>query len=101
MTDHIGVGAKHDAGKRRWDLLPWDAVAAAVDVLGFGAQKYGAHSWRAVPGARERYFAACIRHLHAWWKGEMLDPESGLPHLAHALCCVLFLLSKDTPNAER
>lgn len=26
---------------------------------------------------------------------ERLDPESGLPHLAHAACCLLFALELD------
>lgn len=40
-----------------------------------------------------RLFSAGQRHLIAWWEGETIDPESGLPHLAHAACCVLFLLA--------
>ena len=38
---------------------------------------------------------ACHRHLQAWWSGERLDKESGLPHLAHAVCCLLFLMWGD------
>jgi hypothetical protein len=86
-------GRKDDQSKRRFDLLPWRAVGQVVDVLGFGARKYADHNWVKVPNARERYFAAAQRHLNAWWLGESIDPETGLPHLAHAACCVLFLLS--------
>jgi hypothetical protein len=32
-----------------------------------------------------------MRHLLAFWSGEETDPESGLPHLAHALCGLMFL----------
>lgn len=38
-----------------------------------------------------RCYAACLRHLWAWWRGEDNDPETGLSHLDHALCCLLFL----------
>jgi len=38
-----------------------------------------------------RVFGAAMRHLWAWWAGEDKDPETGLSHLAHALCCVMFL----------
>ena len=30
--------------------------------------------------------ACALRHLAAFQRGEDLDPESGLPHLAHAMC---------------
>jgi hypothetical protein len=61
-------------------------------VLEFGAKKYGAENWREVPDARRRYYDAADRHLRAWWEGEALDPDTGESHLAHAACCLLFLL---------
>ena len=81
-------------------LLPWRAVQQIVSVLEFGAAKYGADNWQRVPEARQRYFDAAMRHLLAWWDGERLDAESGLPHLAHAGCCILFLLWSDKSAAE-
>ncbi len=88
-------GHKHDEDKPRWDLLPFAAAEAVVGVLTFGAQKYAPENWRFVPDARRRYFAAALRHLVAYWRGERSDPESGRPHLAHAACCLLFLLELD------
>ena len=90
-------GVKFDQDKPRWDLLPWTAVEAVVRVLGLGAVKYAPDNWRKVPEHRTRYFSACMRHLVAWQEGEQLDPETGENHLAHAACCVLFLLARDTP----
>ena len=29
-------------------------------------------------------YSAAMRHLNAFWGGEFNDPETGLPHLAHA-----------------
>lgn len=87
------VGVKLDAGKPRWSLLPFGAIRSVVEVLEYGARKYSPGNWRLVENARERYFDATLRHLTAWWQGETNDPESGLPHLAHAACCVLFLLA--------
>ena len=84
---------KHDQEKPRWDLLPMEALAPIVDVLTFGARKYAPDGWRTVPEWRRRYYAALLRHLVAWWRGEKVDPESGLSHLAHAGCCLLFLIS--------
>lgn len=92
--------AKHDAGKARWGLLPWPAVARVVAVLGYGAANHGAESWRTLPDARRRYFEALMRHLLAWWGGETHDPESGEHHLAHAACNVLFLLALEVDNGK-
>lgn len=91
---------KHDKGKPMWDLLPYGAVAQVVDVLTFGATKYGPWKWPMVEDARNRYFAAAMRHLTAWKEGEERDNESGLRHLAHAACCVLFLLWFDTNKSK-
>lgn len=88
----MSTGVKHDAGKPRWSLLPWRALAQVVDVLEYGAQKYAVGNWKAVPDAEARYFDAAMRHLIARAQGERLDPESGLPHLAHACANMLFLL---------
>jgi hypothetical protein len=86
-------GDKFDTDKPRWDLLPLEAIACVVDVLTYGARKYAPDNWRAVPDAKRRYYAAAQRHLSAWWLGEQDDPETKLPHLAHACCCTLFLLA--------
>ncbi len=79
--------------KPRYDLLPPSAVEQIVQVLNFGAIRYADDNWQKVPQLEARYYAALQRHLTAWRKGEMYDTDSGLPHLAHAGCCLLFLLS--------
>jgi hypothetical protein len=88
----VTPGAKFDNGKDRWDLFPFGAARQIVRVLTYGAMKYAPNNWQLVQNARERYFAAAQRHLVAWHAGEVIDPESRLPHLAHAACCLLFLL---------
>lgn len=88
-------GRKDDAGKPRFDLMPPFAWKAVIDVLTFGAGKYAPENWRKVEGWRWRYYRACLGHVWAWWTGERLDKDSGLPHLAHAVCCLLFLLELD------
>ena len=90
-----GEGRKGDSGKPQWGLLPFRAVGEVVQVLTHGAQKYAPDNWRKVPGGRRRYLDAALRHIAAWAMGERLDRDSGLPHLAHAACCVLFLLELD------
>lgn len=87
-------GSKHDAGKPRFDLIPPAALRSVAQVLAHGAEKYGDENWRGVPDARSRYLAAAYRHLNAWHRGEITDEDSGQPHLAHAICCALFLLEQ-------
>jgi hypothetical protein len=90
-------GRKFDAGKPDYTLLPWDSVEEIVKVLDFGAKKYARDNWRHVDNAESRYLAAAFRHMAAHAKGEQNDPETGLPHLAHAGCCILFLLNIQKP----
>lgn len=83
---------KADAGKVRLDLLPFAALEDVARVLEHGAEKYAPHAWRSQPEGHERYVRAALRHLHAHAGGVLLDPKSGLPHLAHAACSLLFAL---------
>lgn len=86
------VGLKHDSGKPRYSLLPLGTINKVIQVLEYGAKKYSENNWMKVPDSKHRYFDATMRHIDAWWKGETYDSESGLPHLAHAAACILFLL---------
>lgn len=92
-------GRKYDLGKPRWVLLPFDSVEEIVKVLTFGARKYDDENWRRVPDAKRRYISALFRHLVLWLRGEDRDTETGLSHLAHAGCCLLFLMEL-TKNAQ-
>ena len=77
--------------KTRFDLVPFEAIGEIADVLEYGANKYEAHNW--ARGADwSRYFSALCRHIFAWWAGEDKDPETGFSHLAHAGCCLVFLM---------
>lgn len=95
------IGMKYDADKPRMDLL-LDGMPGALEqvasILTFGAKKYADHSWQGVPNGPARYKAALLRHLTAHAKGEKNDPESGMPHLAHAACNALFILQLEMNN---
>lgn len=85
---------KADTGKCALELLPFAAMEQVGQVLTFGAAKYAPHNWRFGRGlAWSRLLGAALRHLVAWGRGEDTDAETGYNHLAHAACCVLFLLS--------
>lgn len=84
-------GVKHDEGKLEWDKFPWEAASGVLEVMHFGAEKYGWNNWR--QGLKwSRLVAALVRHLLAWLGNRGPDPESGLSPLAHVCCCALFLL---------
>lgn len=100
MDDSNVVGRKFDQMKPRLDLLPPVALEQIAQVLSYGAVKYEPENWRRVKGWRWRYTAALLRHLFAYMRRERLDPESGLHHLAHAGCCLLFLLEQEVLGAE-
>ena len=83
-------GTKFDADKSRMDLLDSDFLEGVGKVLGFGARKYDAHNWR--NGINySRLIASAYRHLAAFNRGEDVDAESGLSHLHHLGCCIMFL----------
>ena len=86
----INTGIKHDAGKPRMDLLPFEALEAVAHVLTFGAKKYDPWNWYKGMD-HSRLIAATLRHISADQQGENTDAESGLDHLAHAICDLMFV----------
>ncbi|MBV5334738.1 MAG: hypothetical protein JZU49_02910 [Sulfuricurvum sp.] len=85
---------KHDQGKTRYGLIPPNVLKAEAQVMTFGAEKYGVDNWRKCDDL-SRYIDATMRHVEAYRSGEINDPESGFPHLAHARCCMAFLMEMD------
>ena len=88
-------GKKDDDGKLRWDLLPISVIKAVIQVLTHGAEKYGEFNWQKVEPHKTRYYNATMRHITQWWEGEKNDKDTKLHHLAHAICCLLFLIWRD------
>lgn len=83
------TGRKDDQGKLRYDLLPFSVIDDIVAVQNYGAIEYGENTWQKVPNGRKRYIAAALRHVSKRQQGKRLD-GSGLPHLAHALCSLMY-----------
>lgn len=101
QVNQASGGIKHDAEKIRVELLPTEAVEEIAKVMTFGAKKYADHNW-AKGISWSRLLGAAMRHLFAFSRGENKDPESGLSHLAHLGCCVLFLIwhEKHRPDLD-
>lgn len=85
---------KDIVGSSKLPLHLWPTTATALGCLGLldGMLKYGRSNWRAVGVRATIYVDACKRHLDKWMEGEDTDPDSGLPHLAHALACIAILV---------
>ena len=85
------IGLKHDHNKPMVSLVDPGWLMDTSAVLTFGMHKYAKDNWKLVDNARDRYLSAAYRHMLAYQMGEINDTESGLPHLAHASCCLMFL----------
>ena len=85
------AGIKYDQGKAPLGMIPSVALIEEANVLAFGAEKYDRDNWR--KGMKwSRLLDAALRHITAYNEGEANDEESGISHLAHARCCLGFLL---------
>lgn len=90
-------GVKHDSGKPRMELISERASEGLAKVLTFGARVYSADNWREGLAWR-RVLGAALRHLAQFSQGNDLDVDSGLPHIDHAACCLMFLSEYQKTN---
>ena len=91
-------GIKYDGDKPDYSLVPFGALDEVVKVLTHGAKKYDRFNWEKVDAVR--YQAAALRHISAYMQGEKYDPETGINHMAHAVCSLLFLTQFDLNEKE-
>lgn len=95
-------GVKLDDDKVRIDLVAPELIFAVATIGTFGAKKYTDRNWE--KGMKwGRIFAACMRHLWAWWGGKLptsmnhllgeLDEETEMSHLWHAGWCIMALIA--------
>jgi Domain of unknown function (DUF5664) len=94
-----GTGVKHDQDKPDMSLLSGVALMKVAQVMTFGKKKYSAHNWRG-GFVWSRPLAASLRHIFSYISGEDKDPETGISHLAHASCCLMFLLEFEETHRE-
>lgn len=88
------TGGEKGVKPERMSLIPVEALEIMGRLYGFGAQKYAAHNWRRGYEWSKSY-DALQRHASAFWRGEDIDEETGLPHLAgvvfHAFTLMIFM----------
>ena len=87
----MSTGIKHDQGKIRLDLISPVALEELARVLDFGSRKYSSWNW-ANGISYTRVLAAILRHTYLYLRGETIDPESGVSHMAAVMCNAMFLL---------
>ncbi|MDX9738867.1 MAG: DUF5664 domain-containing protein [Candidatus Dojkabacteria bacterium] len=89
-----------DTPKLMFNCLTPEFEKAMVKVMTIGAAKYARNNWKqATIEQQEHYVDALMRHLNAWRSGEIIDTDSGCPHLAHLACNAMFLHFFDTESA--
>lgn len=84
---------KFDQEKLKMSLVHLPSLRAMMGVLKHGAEKYGVRNYMKDGGLSEdRLTDAMFRHLMAHCEGEYLDPESGLPHMAHVMTGTMMVM---------
>jgi hypothetical protein len=71
-------------GKSGVDQIPAEVLLEWGDVFTYGEKKYERDNWLQGNDWHE-FYASAMRHMLSFWKSEDIDPESGLPHLSHAI----------------
>lgn len=88
---------KDAIGSSKLPLHLWPASATMTGTLGLldGTLKYGRANWRVAGVRASIYIDAVLRHVNAYREGETNDPDSGVPHLGHALACLAILVDSE------
>jgi len=84
------VADRHNNGKPLYSLLPLESLEGVVRVLEFGAKKYAKNQWK-LGLTEESCLDSMMRHLSKELEGIKLDEESGLEHIDHMICNLLFI----------
>jgi hypothetical protein len=78
--------------------VPCVAIAHEAHAMMDGARKYDPYNWRAKAVQASIYVDAALRHIHDWFEGEELAPDSKVHHLGHARACLGILLDCQENN---
>lgn len=97
------VVTKSLTSKRDWSLVDLSVLGGAVDVMQWANTRpvnpYTRDSWKLVEDPIATYRSAILRHLTAMDRGEVLDPDSGLPHADH-IQASSYMLAWHVENAK-
>ena len=93
-------GLKDDKGKLRIDLVTVGSIVGMAEVLTYGTKKYKPNSWQDVEDKINRHYGALMRHIMEYRAGNVIDDESGLSHLKHAMTNMMFLLYHESHGGQ-
>lgn len=92
---------RHNQDKLRVDLIPTQLTESVAKVLTFGAKKYSPNNWKGfTKEQQDEILGSLLRHILEYQKGNKIDSESGLHHLAHAACNIAFILYFEEKNND-
>ena len=89
------TGGQKGSKPQRFDLIPAEVLWELASIYGHGSSKYADRNWE--KGYKWGLsFASLMRHAWKFWWGEEIDPESGHPHMGHAMwhCAALLWFSR-------
>lgn len=99
MSQHVSkpTNPKDAVGVAKAPLstVPANVLAELGVAMLEGALKYGRHNYRQAGVRASVYYDALMRHIMAWWEGEDIDPDSGLPHIVKAIATLVVLRDAD------
>lgn len=78
--------------KPRLSLVPPAGFVYAALAMANGADKYGPYNWRDKKVQVMIYLEAAMRHILSFQDGEANAKDSGIPHLGHAIACLLIII---------
>lgn len=88
--EELKLADRFNEGKVQWSLVDFKSLEPMVKVLEYGAKKYARENWKKGLPTLE-ICESLLRHTFAFMSGEDNDPESGLPHIGHMQCNLMFL----------
>ena len=82
---------RYNEGKLDWTLLDFNSLVPLVEVMTYGAEKYGEGNWQKECDNPNQHLQSAIRHLIALIGGEEFDKESKCKHTGHIMAnCMMW-----------
>ena len=105
MIDYKQDKAKVDLTLVHLDMAPTLEACAALLQDSLKRRGYPRNGYKDLLGSEDRLMAACYRHMAAMAQDRLaLDPDSGMPHLVHAITNLMmlheYLLKHHEPTQE-
>lgn len=89
-TEAKEVAERFNEGKPELSFIDLDSMMDTADVFSFGAKKYSRDNWKKGQSLTQ-VLDSMMRHIAGLQRGEFFDPESGLPHIGHIGCNMIFV----------